>query len=48
MDFGEPPHSLIVPGRLTKNESRSLEKFAGVPRNVLEEEIEGYGAETPF
>lgn len=36
VDFGPPPHSLIVPGRLHFKEAEALEAFAHVPRSLVE------------
>ncbi|MGQ9788930.1 MAG: diphthine synthase [Candidatus Hadarchaeaceae archaeon] len=35
LDFGSPPHILIVPGRLHFVEAEALEVFAGAPKEVL-------------
>jgi diphthine synthase len=35
MDFGPPPHVLIVPGKLHFVEAEALEVFAGAPREIV-------------
>jgi diphthine synthase len=34
-DFGEPPHALIIPGKLHFMEEEGLESLAGCPRSVI-------------
>ncbi|KXA88814.1 hypothetical protein AKJ57_06280 [candidate division MSBL1 archaeon SCGC-AAA259A05] len=34
MDFGPPPHAVIVPGKLHFLEAEALERFAGAPEEV--------------
>ena len=36
LDFGGPPHALIIPGGLHFKEAEALEVFAGVPHPLLE------------
>ena len=40
LDFGPPPHSLVVPGRLHFMEAEALEVLAKVDRSLLSEQIE--------
>ncbi|MEW5936292.1 MAG: diphthine synthase [Candidatus Thermoplasmatota archaeon] len=36
-DFGPPPHSIVIPGKLHFMEAEALEIFARAPREMLEE-----------
>jgi diphthine synthase len=36
VDFGPPPHVLIVPGKLHFMEAEALEVFAGAPKEIVE------------
>ncbi len=36
-DFGEPPHTLIIPGRLHFVEVEALEVLCGAPRGIVNE-----------
>jgi diphthine synthase len=36
LNFGGPPHSIIIPGRLHFKEAEALEVFAKTPRKLLE------------
>jgi diphthine synthase len=35
IDFGSPPHVLIVPGKLHFVEAEALEVFAGAPKDMM-------------
>jgi diphthamide biosynthesis methyltransferase len=35
LDFGPPPHALIVPGKLHFMEAEALRVFAGAPGDVV-------------
>jgi diphthine synthase len=39
VDFGPPPHALIVPGRLHFMEAEALTLFSGVPKELLERNV---------
>ena len=39
IDFGPPPHALIVPGRLHFMEAEALTLFSGVPKELMERSI---------
>jgi diphthine synthase len=39
MDFGPPPHALIVPGRLHFMEAEALALFSGIPKELVERSI---------
>jgi diphthine synthase len=38
-DFGEPPHVLILPGKLHFYEEEALKHIAGCPQNVLKDRV---------
>ncbi|KXA94911.1 hypothetical protein AKJ65_03070 [candidate division MSBL1 archaeon SCGC-AAA259E19] len=40
MDFGPPPHAVIVPGKLHFLEAEALERFAGAPEEVVKKNVE--------
>jgi diphthine synthase len=37
LDFGKPPHTLIIPGRLHFVEAEALEVLCGAPRGIVNE-----------
>lgn len=41
LDFGQPPHVLIVPGKLHFLEAEALRVFAGAPPEVVEKHAQG-------
>jgi diphthine synthase len=41
LDFGQPPHVLIVPGKLHFLEAEALQVFAGAPGEVVEKHAQG-------
>jgi len=40
VDFGPPPHSLVVPGKLHFMEAEALHAFAGAPESAVNELVE--------
>jgi len=39
VDFGDPPHAIIVPGRLHFMEAEALLLFAGADKELVEKQL---------